>query len=285
MVIHYSKWSKSVQHVAIHFSRVNFSGGLFCWKKQNQKVRLENSGFQNSGVQNSFPRIRCPPGICWAAVRIFFVIFGAFLGSARVEDTNRERHLAPERCPRACFVTGNACCVSDTSSFAGHFLSQLRRPQHQPARPVSATAKSCQKEEHWEVGLGNGHPGVHPWFFESRGGLTGKYSGRIRGGFWGGFFGEDFLGRIFLSLSLRSPCQKILKKKLKKKSTWKAALKSARKKSKIRTKIRTQNPHEESAQKSAHKNPHTKVRIQESARHRDAQRSFPPDLPQRKTWP
>ena len=28
----------------VNFSRVNFSGGLFCWKKQSQKIRPKNSG-------------------------------------------------------------------------------------------------------------------------------------------------------------------------------------------------------------------------------------------------
>ena len=28
----------------VNFSRVNFSGALFCWKRQNQKIRAKNSG-------------------------------------------------------------------------------------------------------------------------------------------------------------------------------------------------------------------------------------------------
>ena len=34
----------------VHFLRVNFSGGLFCWKKQSQRVRPENLG----------PKFGCP---------------------------------------------------------------------------------------------------------------------------------------------------------------------------------------------------------------------------------
>ena len=41
----------------VNFWRVNFRGGLFCWKNR-MKIRSKNSGVQNSGVQYSFGRIR-----------------------------------------------------------------------------------------------------------------------------------------------------------------------------------------------------------------------------------
>ena len=101
--------------------------------------------------------------------------------------------------------------------------------------------------------------------------VQGRADGQI---FWEGF-GED------LSLSLLSPCQKNPQQKIR---------------VKIRTEIPTQknpkshehphtNPRKNPHKTSAHKNPHTKIRTQKFARHRDPQRNFPPDLPQRKTWP
>ena len=48
---------------------MNFSGGLFCWKKQSQKIRPKNSGpkfgrpkfvSQNSGLNSGFWRRKIP---------------------------------------------------------------------------------------------------------------------------------------------------------------------------------------------------------------------------------
>ena len=48
---------------------MNFSGGLFCWKKQSQKIRLENSGSkfgrpksvsQNSALNSSSGGAKSP---------------------------------------------------------------------------------------------------------------------------------------------------------------------------------------------------------------------------------
>ena len=45
--------------------------------------------------------------------------FRILKGTQGLSETNRERHLGPERCPCARFVICNACCTCHTSSFAG----------------------------------------------------------------------------------------------------------------------------------------------------------------------
>ena len=46
-----------VEFWEVSFSRVNFSGGLFCWKNGVENFDPRDR-VQNSGVQNSFHRIR-----------------------------------------------------------------------------------------------------------------------------------------------------------------------------------------------------------------------------------
>ena len=186
--------------------------------------------------------------------------FCYFLGSARVEDTNRERHLAPERCP--CIMLCDWQCVLHfpyLQVLLGTFFLSLDvlntnlLDLHQP--PLNVARKRNTEKLGWATGTQ-----VCTHDFSS---LREGWQANVLGGFRADFgedFGEDFLGRIFLSLSLRSPCQKNPQKQIR---------------VKICTEIRTQkiqNPHENPhakiapkirtnrTQKSAHKNPHAKIR-------------------------
>ena len=156
------------------------------------------SSLQHSWIVQWLSRLICYlSGICWAAVRfwcvcvcVLFFVFWAF---------NHERHLAPERCRCVAVMTCNARCTSNASTSSGHYLSQLRGPQHQLARPALTTAQVCKEEQHWGVRLckyAMASKGA-PTIFLS---LSEDWLANILGGIWWEFWGGFFEFLFFVAL-------------------------------------------------------------------------------------